>query len=104
MVSLLALIGAHTSIPFERHLGNDGEADTYADSVTLAGRVTPMSKQIQLPTGRVVTLAYQVTLPGGVDPNPGDRVTIDGARRRIEQVSTPVWLDGTAMHHHCGVS
>jgi hypothetical protein len=102
MLNLLGLLGSSTPlVTWEANLGDDGEGrSTYATAVLCDPvRVTPHSKMIQLPDGRVVTASHIVSVPGNLTPTPGDRVTINGTTARVWGVDTPVWLDGTAMHH-----
>ena len=102
MVSLLGMLGSSTPVvTWSAYLGDDGEArPTYAAPVTCSpARVTPHSKMIQLPDGRVVTASHVVSIPGNLPPKAADRVTIDGTPARVWGIDTPVWLDGTPMHH-----
>ncbi|HEU5475711.1 MAG TPA: hypothetical protein VFV67_34150 [Actinophytocola sp.] len=111
MVSLLGLLATGgPTVTLAPYLGDDGEArPTYGAAVLASpARVSPHSRQMQLPGGKVVTLSHVVSVPGDIDlagrgPESGDRCTIDGVLLRVWTVDTPVWLDGTPMHHKLGV-
>lgn len=103
-MSLLGVIGTPHTVSWESYEGDTGDGAAYADAVDVEARVEPSSKQVQLDTGRVVMLASLVVLPGTVPVKTGDRLTIDGKTREVVTVDTPVWLDGTPMHHEVGVT
>jgi hypothetical protein len=111
VLSLLGLIGTPHKVLHEPYLGQGGTGQPkYGPGVEVGGRVEVVSRQVQLDTGRVVMLAALVFLPGTVPVAPQDRITYaapdlagSGKPHKVAMVDTPVWLNGAAMHHECGV-
>lgn len=100
MVSILGpFIPAAQTAGLERYLGDGEDGPTYGLAVQESVRWEPSTREMQLRDGRVVTMRAKVHMAGPSDPKPGDRLTYQGDTYKVAQVDTPVWIDGTPMHH-----
>lgn len=116
MVSLLGLVGAQSAVGYEAPLGDTGEGPAWADPVEVTGcrinrgvrraRGGAGGRQVQTAAGQVVTITATVLMPAVPEPVPGGRVDLRDGRgpRLVHTVDTPVWLDGSAMHHEVGLA
>lgn len=100
MVSLLGnLIPGPNTVEHEASLPDGGDGPRWAEPVPVSGvRAERVSKQIQTADGRVVLLRYLLIWPAVPTVHSGDRITIDGQTRTVEQVDELTWFDGTVMH------
>lgn len=99
MVSLLGVTGTPHTVRWEKPGPNTGDGNTWVDAVDAQVRMEPVSRQVQLPTGRVTTILADSVWWAKDWPSPGDRVTWGEQRYKVAAVDTPMWFDGTPMHH-----
>lgn len=99
MVSLLGVTGTPHTVRWETRGPDTGDGPTWVDAQNVQVRMEPVSRQVQLPTGRVTTIVADSYWPAAVEPAPGDRVTWGERRYKVAAVDSLVWFTGTVMHH-----
>lgn len=105
MVSLLgAIIPAPHTVTVEHALTDGPDGPRWGVGADWQGRWEWHSERTQTAEGRVVEVRARVYLPADSEPKPGDRITFRGQTYWARLVDTPVWTDGTAMHHEVRVS
>lgn len=107
MVSLLgAVIPTPHTITVELPLDDGPDGPRWGTPATWQGRWENHTqyRRLQLEDGRVVEVRARGYLPAAAEPVPGSRITFQGETFWVRRVDTPVWTDGTVMHHEVEMS